>query len=234
MKAWKIFTGFGLILAAALLILNAVGVITPLVSIIGEVTVFEIICGLIIIAMIFERIIHGKFYSIFFLLAFLFMLFEENVAHICHLENENIINNWLLLLIALLLTAGFAILFPSPKRSKKHRMTSGICSSSTENSLSAATIYVDCKNFTPSRIENSLGSCSIYFEDVESYESGKTLYVENNLGAMSVNVPEGWIVKTDIDTNLGGTSIDCDGPECGPILYIKGENNLGALSVEYV
>lgn len=234
MKAWKIFTGLGLILAAALLILDNVGVIAPLVSIIGEVSVFEIICGLLIIAMIIERIIHGKFYSIFFLLAFLFMLFEENVAHICHLENENIINNGLLFLIALLLTAGFATLFPSKKRFKKRSMTAGICNSSVENSLSAATIYVDCTNFTPSRIENNLGSCSVYFEGVESYEGGKTLYVENNLGAMSINVPAGWIVKTDIDTNLGGTSIDCDGPECGPILYIKGENNLGSLSVEYI
>lgn len=234
MKAWKIFTGLGLIFAATLLILDALGVVAPLVSIVGEITMFEIICGLLLIALIIERLVRGRLASIFFLLAFLFMLFEENIAYICHLASENIINNGLVLVIALLLTVGVSILFPSPNRRRKRKGTSGVSYSHSENCLGSAIVYVNCNDFSPSYVENDLGSCAVYFENIESFKGGETLHVENNLGAMSIHVPSDWIVKSDIDTNLGGTSISNGGNECGPILYIKGENSLGALSIEYI
>ena len=242
MKAWKIFTGLGLLLAAALLILDALGMIAPLVSFIGEITAIEIICGLLIIALIINRLIRGRIPSIFFLLAFLFMLFEENIAYICHLENENIINNWLVLLIALLLSSGFTILFPFSGRKKRrkcklrHNINVEYSGNYAETNLGASSVYIDCITFSPSHIENNLGACSIHFENVEKYEGGKTLYVENNLGSMCINVPSGWIVKSSVENNLGGTSIQHDenSNECGPILYIKGESNLGALSIRFV
>ena len=236
MKAWKIFIGLGLILTAALLILDALCVITPLAGIFGSVSVFKIIAGLFIVALIIERIVRGKATSIFFLLAFLFIIFEENIAYVCHLESGNIINNWLVLLIALLFTAGFAILLPHNR--KKHRVFQKTSTNGdyTENSLCSSSVYVDCATFTPSHIENNLGSCSVHFENVDKYEGGKTLHIENNLGAMTVNVPTGWIVRTTIENNLGACGTNSEDAEntCGPILYINGENNLGSLSVEYI
>ena len=241
MKAWKIFCGLGFILAAVLLILDAVGVIAPVTSIIGSVSAFEIILGLALVALIIERLIRGRLSDIFFLLAFLFMLFEENIAYVCHLEDENIINNWLLLLVASLLTAGFSILFHPKKRKKKHKryaegVTVEIDGKTAESKFSSSTIYVDCENFSPSIIENNLGSCSVYFKNVEKYEGAKTLYVENNLGSMTVSVPSDWIVKTSIDNNLGNIDVSTNEKtnECSPLLYIKGENNLGSLAINYV
>lgn len=237
MKFWKIFAGLGLILAAVLLILDAIGIITPIVSVVGEITLFEIVGGLIIIALIIERLIRGKIPSVFLLLSFLFMIFEENIAFVCGLENDNIINNWLVLLVALLLSIGFSILFPSRKRKKSsisHSGTIEINGKHAESNLGSSTIYVDCENFTPSSIENSLGSCSVHFENVESYKGGETLRVENNLGSMVINVPEHWIVKSNIENNLGGTHADNNDDKAGPILNIRGENNLGSLTIKYI
>ena len=232
MKSWKIFMGLGLILVAVVLILDAVGVLTPLVSVVGEITIFEIVAGLFLVALIIERLIHRKISSIFFLLAFLFMLFEENIAHLCKLEDENIINNWLVLLIAMLLSIGFSILFSSKKKS--HGFSLEINGHRAESSFSASTVYVDCKDFTPSSIENNLGACSVYFDNAESYSGGMTLNVENNLGSMIVNVPSDWIIRSDIENNLGSTSIPKNEDKSGPILNIHGENNLGSLTVKYV
>ncbi len=237
MKFWKIFAGLGLILAAVLLVLDALGIITPIVSVVGEITLFEIVGGLIIIALIIERLIRGKIPSIFLLLAFLFMIFEENIAFVCGITNDNIINNWLVLLVALLLTVGFSILLPSRKRKKSRGSHGGnieINGNSAESNLGSSTIYIDCESFTPSVIENSLGSCSVHFENAESYKGGETLRVENNLGSMVINVPENWIVKSSIENNLGGTHIANGEDKAGPILYIRGENNLGSLTVRYV
>ena len=123
MKTWKIFIGLGLIFAAIFLILDAVGVVAPLLNVVGGISAFEIIVGILLIALIIERIARGRFSSIFFLLAFLFMLIEENIAYVCKLEDDNIINNWLLFLAAAL--ADIAIGMLLPKKKKIYRVKKG-------------------------------------------------------------------------------------------------------------
>ena len=240
MKTWKIFWGLGFVLAAVLIMLDALGFIAPIVSVVGEISVFAIIAGLLLFAFIITRLIKGKLLEIFFPLAFIFMLFEKNIAKLAELESENIINNWLVLLIAMLLSIGFAILFPSRKRRKNRKFhgtrggTVEINGKRAESNLGSSTIYIDCEDFSPSNIENNFGSCAVYFKNVEKYEGGKTLYVENNFGPMCINIPSEWIVKTSIENNMGGTHTANDEDKAGPILYIKGENNFGSLSVRYV
>ncbi len=236
MKPWKIFWGLGFVLAAVFIILDVTGVIAPLVSFMGEVSVFALILAFLLLAFIISRLIKGKIASIFFPLAFIFMLFEKNIAKMAGLEDENIIENWSVLLVALFLTIGCSILFSSKKKKKKnkHKINVEYNADGAESNLGASAIYVDCVTFTPSRIENNLGACSVHFQNVESYKGGETLYVENNLGALSIHVPEGWTVKSSIDTTLGGTGVAKSETQDGPLLYIRGENNLGSISVKYV
>lgn len=242
MKTWKIFWGLGFILSAVLLILDTAGIISPLMSFMGEVSVFAVILGLLLLAFLISRLIEGRIASVFFPLAFLFMLFEKNVAYMAGLENEDIINNWLVLLIALLLFLGTSILFPHSNGKKSHffhRNHKGTVEYSgkyAENNLCSSSIYVDCVEFSPAHIENNLGSCSVHFENAEQYKGGATLYVENNLGSMCINVPSGWLIKSTLENNLGGSHIPSvdNANDCGPILYIKGENNLGSITVQYI
>ena len=237
MKTQKILIGLGLILGALLIVLDAVGVMAPLVNVIGGVSLFEIIAGLILISLIIERLIRGKVYSIFFYLGFLFMLFEENIAYMCKLESDNIINNWLVMLIALMLTVGFISLFSSFKRKRKFRGSVEYSAKGAESRLGSSTIYVDCNTFTPAFIENDLGACSVFFQNTENYVSGQTLNVDNHLGSLDINVPKEWHVIVNIENNLGATTHpnedkDSDGDK--KILYINGENDLGSITVEYV
>ena len=80
MKTWKIFWGIGLILAAAVLLLDAFGVITPFLDVVGGISAAQVICGLFLIAFVVSRIIKLKFHEIFIPLALLFMLFEAFCA----------------------------------------------------------------------------------------------------------------------------------------------------------
>ncbi|MBQ8407293.1 MAG: hypothetical protein IJY39_00360 [Clostridia bacterium] len=235
MKTWKIFWGLGFVLAAVLIILDTLDIISPLVGFMGEVSIFAIIVGLLLFAFIIARLIKGRIAEIFFPLAFIFMLFEKNIANLAGLEEENIINNWLVILIALLLSIGFSILFSSHKVNHgNHGGTIEINGNYAESNLGSSTIYVDCDTFTPSCIENSLGSCSVHFENPQNYKGDKTLHVENNLGSMVINVPGHWIVKSNIENNLGGSHVARNNDEVGPVLYINGENNLGSLTIRYV
>ena len=230
MKTQKLFWGLGFLLAATLIILDVVGVIPTLLSAAGEVSVFSLILGLLLLSYALTRLFRGKVSAIFFPLAFIFLLFEKNVAVLCGLENENIVNNWLVLLVALLLHVGFAILLPSRRMGRWHRRHTV----RRENALSSSTVYVNCNDFTPNTVSNKLGECTVHFQNVDSYRGGQTLTVSNSLGSMTVNVPVTWTLVTDIDNSLGSLDVPAYTDNGGPVLYIKGENNLGALEIVFV
>ena len=230
MKTKKLFWGLGFLLAAALIILDAVGIIPSLLSAVGKVSIFSLILGLLLLSFVIERLCKGKVADIFFPLAFIFMLFEKNIAVLCGLEDENIINNWLVLLIALLLHAGFAILLPSPHTRKRHRK----CATSHENAFNSSTIYIDCETFTSSTVTNKLGECTVHFRGIDKYQGGQTLTVENNLGSMTVNVPVAWTAVVDVNNAIGSLDTPLYSDNGGPVLYIKGENHLGSLEIVYV
>ena len=234
MKMGKIFWGILFILAAALLILDALGVTAPLIGTFGKVSVPAIIVGIILIAIIINRLIRRKIGSIFFPLAFLFMIFEKNIAHFFSLKSENIINNALVLLIALLLTIGAGLIFGG--MGTRTRIVEGvhIKGKNAGGSLGHSSVYIDSETLCPNYVENNLGSCTVYFESPEKYLGGSTLKIANNLGAMTVHVPSFWKIVVSVENNLGGLSVPKNTDNEGPVLYIRGENNLGSISIKKI
>ena len=231
MKFNKIFWGIGFILLAVTLLLNALGIIAPFTSAIGEVSFIAILGGLLLLSYVIERLIKGKFGEIFPPLALIFMIFEKNIAILCGRDDFNIINNWLLFGCACLLQLGFNILLPKGERrvkGKRYRFKKHV-------SLGSAVKYIDAENFRDENIENDLGSCVIRFENADKYTGGGVLHVENNLGSMVIEVPSSWRFIHNIDNSLGSVQADVDGgnPD-GALLTIKGENNLGSLAIKYV
>ena len=230
MKTKNVFWGLGFLFAAALIILDVVGVIPSLLSAVGEVSVFSIILGFILLFWVFERLVKGKLPEIFFPLAFIFMLFEKNIAFLCGLESKDIVNNWLVLLVALLLHLGFDLLLPSRRTHRKHKK----CTVSKNSTLTSSTVYVDCADFTPNTVSNRLGECTVYFQNANEYQGGQTLTVSNSLGSMTINVPVTWTVIVDVDNSLGDLDAPLYNDNGGPVLYIKGDNHLGALEIVLV
>ena len=230
MKTGKLFWGLGFLLAAVLIILDVVGVMPTLLGAVGEVSVFALILGLLLLSYAIVRLCRGKISAIFFPLAFIFMLFEKNIAFLCGLESENIINNWLVLLIALLLHIGFAILLPSKRIHRKHVK----CSVKSDNTLNSSTVYVDCASFTPNIVKNKLGECTVHFQNVDKYQGEQTLNISNKLGAMTVNVPSAWTLIIDVDNSMGAIEAPPSHDGGGPVLYIKGDNHMGALEINFV
>ncbi len=239
MKKKNLIWGIALILLAVLLILDAFQVFEPLTSVIGEISIWSVILGGILLVFIISRLAKGKLAEIFVPLAFIFMLFEKNISQLCGALTPDLINNWLLLLVAILLSGGVHIIL-SPFQNR--RITShavNVAQSANkkrhaESTLGHSTIYIDSETMTPDYIENNLGSCAIYFENAEAYKGNATIRIENNLGSMKIHVPNAWCVKEQIDNNLGGITIPAKNNQDGLILYISGENNLGSVTVTYI
>ena len=60
MKFWKIFWGFGIILLAVGIILNALGILDPMFSVVGGITVLQAVLALLVLSFIITRIIKNK------------------------------------------------------------------------------------------------------------------------------------------------------------------------------
>ena len=238
MKSEKIFWGLGFILLAVTLLLNAFGVMAPFTSAIGEVSFVALVAGILLLSYAIARLFKGKIGEIFVPLAFIFMLFEKNIATLCGLEDENIINNWLLFGCACLLQLGFEILLPKRRHKEGAKKA---CNAEdgkihwSRSSLTSTVKYINAEGFGEEWVESNLGSCVIRFENVDKYTGGGTLHIENDLGSMVIEVPSSWRFVHDIENSLGSVSTDLDGgnPD-GPILTIRGENSLGSLAIKYV
>ena len=237
-NTWKLFWGLSFILVAVLLVLDALGVFTPLFGVFGTVSIWAIVGGIVLLYFAISQLITGNIGNFFVPLAIIFMLFEKNVAYLFHIgdENGNIINNWLLLLVAVMLGVGFSILFSGIKRERRHRKHEhewkhGRDTIRVKTNIGSSVRYIDCDGFKYDEVENDVGSCTVFFENVDKYESGGVLNIENNVGSTVVTVPGSWNVISKVENNLGSVVVPKPNPD-GPILTVTGENNLGSICIK--
>ena len=232
MKTGKIFWGLGFILLAITLILDAVGVTVPIESAVGEISLIALLGALLLLSYMISRLVKGKFGEIFVPLAIIFIIFEKNIATFFKLQDQDIINNWLLIGCAILLQIGFGILLSKRKKRGIKYYRDGEVHYAN---FSSTVRYIDATNFKEEHTENDLGSLVIKFENADKYEGGGILHIDNNLGSTKIEVPSSWRYTYDIDNSLGSVSAsNDDGDPAGPLLVIKGENNLGSVSITLV
>ena len=232
MKTWKIFWGLGLILVAVLLLLNSFGVVTPMLEVVGGISIMQMVCGLFLLEFIISRVIKLKFTYILLPISLLFMVFERNIAVILKSESENLINNWWLFGCALLISIGIEIILPKGKKFRANKKVSG--EKVNGNNIGSGVLYIDCRDFVERKVWNRMGEFTVHFENTDQFTSGAILSFHNKLGEITVYVPSNWNVREDIDNNLGGVSYSGNGDVNGPTLVITGDNALGEISIKYV
>ena len=237
---WKLFWGLGFILVAVVLVIDALGIFAPFVGVFGEISIWAIMGGLLLLCFAISQLVSGNIGNFFVPLALIFMIFEKNVAHLLNVgdENGNIINNWLLLLVAVLLGIGFSILLSGVKRRKRYEkfghewhFNYDRDSIRSRGNIGSTVKYIDCDGFKYEEVENNLGSCTVFFENEDKYEGGGVLSIDNNLGSIVVTVPESWNVISKIDNNLGSLTIPKPNTN-GPVLTVMGDNNLGSVVIK--
>ena len=235
-KISKIFWGFLLILAASLLICDGLGILTGFTETFGGVSAVRVVLGVLMLAWLFSDLFKGHLAKIFFPLAFLFMLFEPNIAYFFALEDENILNNWLVFGCAVLLAAGVKLLFGGRghRCHKAYKKTFDHSDVVSFGDMGSRTRYIDCADFSKVSIENTFGVYTVHFENTEAYVSGGHLKIENNLGRVIIYVPSSWRLIVDIESNLGSTVWPNNDTNDGPTLKITGENNLGSIEVKKI
>ncbi|HPE95423.1 MAG TPA: hypothetical protein PLT66_05105 [Bacillota bacterium] len=226
MKKGKIFWGVSLIVVALVLIINSIG---QGLGLIAGIPVSSIILGALCVAWIITLIVKKHFCIVYFPLAFIFMLFEEQIAKLLGSTQTNIISNWLLLLYALMLCIGTAFLMSYGKHTR-FREKYNISGHIPKNSFNSTIRYIDCTDFTNETVEVNMGSCEVFFENTENYAGNGTLCVESNMASLVIHVPSDWRIINNVENNLGSTTIP-SGNAQGKTITICGECNMGSLNV---
>ena len=225
----SVIWGISLLLVAAALILENLGILTVLSDFAGGISL-----PILLLAMIFLCIgvINCRRHpqNIVWYLTWLFLLFENNIAYLCGRDDPNLINNWVVLFCALLVYIALHLLFGNHhcnwiwQWNGRDKLING-----------SNTVYIDCDSFEHKYVENNLGATDIYFTNVEQYAGGGTLKVENNLGQTNISVPAAWSLSMDNENNLGHIDApSTTGTPGGPILHLNIENNLGHVCIRFV
>ena len=223
MKKNSIFWGVAFICAAVLILIDGIG--TGL-GVLNDIPIVKIILGVACLCWVINELYRRRLSHIFFPLSFLFMLFEGEIAKLCGLETDNILSNWLLLLCALLLTIGTGIICSTPYKVFNGKKRNKI--------MGKVTRYIDCSDFTYQEVEINMGSCEVFFENIENYQGNGTLHIENNMASMKIHVPATWHIVETISNDMGSVKLASTGDPAGKKVSITGENAMGNVTIELV
>ncbi len=227
----RIFWGVTMIVLAVALILGVAGFNFWLPE---GIATWQLILAALCLLWLVHACVYKHFSQIFFPLAFIALIFESEIAVAVGVESGDLAPTWLFVVIAALLTVGTQLLF-SRGVIVLHDADGNEVKVNKGRVTGSSVLYIDCGEQFNERIENNLGSCSVYFSNKEQFVSGSILAVENNLGSLVLHVPDEWVVTTTIENNLGSIKADGDAERTGEkVLRITGENNLGSIVIKRV
>ena len=238
MKRKNVLWGIGFILVAILLILHTFGVDFGLPI---NLPLWKIILSVVLIIFIIEQAIKLRFVNVFFPLIFIVMIFESEIALSLGIENGDLAPTWTFLLIALLLSIGFALLnkktftFTYNKDNEKHVYTGEEAKEKFKEVLNNSSVYyIDCSEKFYKEIDTDLCKTEVFFTNAELYNGDGVIKVDNNLGKIIFHVPSNWIVDCSIDNSLGSVQSFKQNDTGEPVkkLKVTGSNNLG--KIEFV
>lgn len=164
-------------------------------------------------------------------LALLFLVFERNIGTLCGL-GPNFVVNWVVIVIALLLTVAFLLIF-SKKETFKVERSYGESGASHRSNMQDSVAYFDLANGNEFAVSNKMGNLNVFFQNTEFGDATVPVHlrIQNKLGVTTVHVPSTWYIQNDMNSNLGSVDCDLTGNGTGRKLIVSGENELGEVTI---
>ncbi|MBQ7647009.1 MAG: hypothetical protein IJS94_07055 [Clostridia bacterium] len=218
-KFRPVFWGAVLIIAAVMIILGQTGVIP--VSDTSWFAWWRIVLGALFGGWFIFELVQLNISSIFFPLAFAFMVFQAPLTKAVGKEGDTLISNWLVLLIALLLTIGFSMLMPS--RNKTLNTTFG-----------RKNVYYDAgKDLRDACIHDSVGNIEVYITNRNAYDGFGVIRVADNVGRINIHIPPTWQVAVQAEGNLGEVEIPDQNFNASKGITLVVKDNMGRIRVVF-
>lgn len=232
----NVFWGLLLILAAVFLIAGQLGFLE-------QVNTFSIIFAIFWVAILIEGVARGSFGKILFSLAFLFIIFDEQLG-------IKGVSNWTVLTAALLGTIGLNMIFKRNKNYHHEKMDEDCDRYNIQkrmaNSLEgdkiffrttfgSAVKYVSSEHFEYAFLECSFGAMKVFFDQAMIENGNAVIELDVSFSGVELYFPKSWTVVNQTDTAFGGLDEKNHSESTGsPLVTLTGDISFSGVTIIYV
>jgi len=255
MKMNKFIWGVCCIIAAALVLVNQLGVFKHF-------NLWFLLFAIFLIPNIISGIARRNFFQFFCSLGILFIIYRYFYKNLWGFFLFPRISSWSIMLAMILLAIGFSSIFKSQKSQgasssssseqyNTHEHYSHDTDASDRNhdsteysndsdiycsvSLGGCSKYPHTQNLQRGFLDCNFGSLKVFFDNATPHPNGATLNVECSLGSIELFIPRSWNVILNIDASLGSVEEQARPAYAnGPVVTISGNVSLGSLIIRYV
>lgn len=195
MKTKNIIWGLFFIAAAAVVILNQVGIL-------GGISLWTLIFSLILVPVLVTSVMHVNFTGIMFSLALYAILFDKPLG----IES---LTPWPVLGTALFLSIGLTLIFPR-KHHHKHDNSEDWGTDTTDGEnikirtrYSGSIKYITSQNLKTADIDCSFGGLKVYLDNAALSNGQAKINVYASFGGIEIYIPKEWKVINDISCTFG-------------------------------
>lgn len=230
--------GIGIISIAILLLLSQLNILSG-ISILHNITLFQLSLGILALIVFINGIFKIRFGQIFFSTAFFIIIFDNQLG-------LTDITPWTVLAASLLLTIGMNILFPRHKYKFKNKINCHSFSNNVGNlegddlffktSFGDATKYIKSTDFKYGCFICNFGDLNIYFTDAQIPGDSATIDLNVKFGDMDIFIPKNWKIESHINNTFGDVGIVGDHipDENTKTIIISGDVSFGDLKILYI
>ena len=221
----SIFWGLVFLGVAIVIMLEGVGV-----GDFGGFTVPGIAFGLLMVAWLVHFIVKKKYYMVFLPLGLMYsFVLEKPIVKAMNpanaKENGRLLSVWIVITASILLCIGFKLLF-----GKKNGVEKG---NDERGRLGNSTVYFDGANLKNARINENVGNINAYISNKALYDGSGVITISENVGTITLHIPENWFVVTDAASNLGKVVIPEQKGPADKTITVVIRDNVGRISVEF-
>lgn len=235
-RTGNVFWGLLLVLVAVFLIVNQLGFLE-------ELNVFSIIFAIFWVSVFIEGLTKRSFGKILFSLAFLFMIFDEQLG-------IKGISNWSILAAALLGTIGLNMIFKRKKNCHFGKVNMHSENHDTQNRgqnslegnqiffrtvMGSAVKYVNSDNFESAFLECSFGGMQVYFDQAIIQNGKANIEVDISFSGVELYFPKSWEVVNQTNTSFSGLEERNSNSSTGtPVVTLTGNIKFSGVTIIYV
>ncbi len=234
MKFNKIFWGIFLLVSAGIIIASQV-------TSFATFSVTSLIITMFLAAIIITSVVKLEYFGIFVPMAFLYMIYYEPLG-------LKPIRFWILILVSVLLSGGFTLIFKKKRRISSYTMPSGhrvgTVSDSTEDdnpnvkvSMNSYSKFLRANNYNRGNFNVSFGSLELYFDNVNLITYGAGANINCSFGTTKLYIPRHWNVIDNMESIFGSVknNTNAANPLPGaPLLTLTGSVKFGEVEVNYI
>jgi len=246
-SAKKVFWGLFFIAAAGLAVIR-------LFSWFPDIHFLNLTLSVIMVPIIITSLISRNFAGVFFPLGFAAVLLSDQI----HTWWGFSVDFWPAMLVALLLSIGFHLLFRGnhhwqPDKwknqnwnvkwnddSRAHLEDSHTSEDVSDENIACGVSFTGSSKYLHSdalrhaNLECSFGSLKVYFDGVTLHPDGAMAQVDCSFAQIELYIPRGWRVVNNLTSSFGSAKEKTrNDPGDGPVLTLTGGVSFGAVEIYY-